>query len=40
VQVDKVSQLSDWQRDYARFNETQIDLLARASQAAGAEAAR
>jgi formate dehydrogenase major subunit len=40
VQVDKVSQPSDWQRDYARFNETQIDLLARASQAAGAEAAR
>ncbi|MBK6852610.1 MAG: formate dehydrogenase subunit alpha [Burkholderiales bacterium] len=40
VQVDKVSQLSDWQRDYARFNDTQIDLLARASQAAWTEAAR
>jgi hypothetical protein len=40
VQVSKVSQLSDWQRDYARFHETQIDLLAKAGQKSGAEVAR
>ncbi|MBH1962779.1 MAG: formate dehydrogenase subunit alpha [Comamonadaceae bacterium] len=30
VQVNKVAQTSDWQRDYAAFNEQQLDLLARA----------
>ncbi|WP_137921393.1 formate dehydrogenase subunit alpha [Hydrogenophaga sp. 2FB] len=30
VQVTKVMQPSDWQRDYAAFNEQQLDLLAQA----------
>ena len=29
VQVTKVTQLSTWQRDYGRFNETQLELLGR-----------
>jgi formate dehydrogenase major subunit len=28
VQVSKVMQLSEWQRDYAGFNEQQLQLLA------------
>ena len=29
VQVTKVTQLSEWQKDYGRFNETQLELLGR-----------
>jgi formate dehydrogenase major subunit len=28
VQVSKVTQPSEWQRDYSRFNEQQLELLA------------
>lgn len=31
VQVSKVSQLSEWQRDYAQFNRTQIELAGQGS---------
>jgi formate dehydrogenase major subunit len=40
VQVSKVSQLSDWQRRYADFNRTQLDLLTQAGAVAPAEVAR
>ena len=40
VQVSKVSQLSDWQRRYADFNRTQLDLLTQAGAGAPAEVAR
>jgi formate dehydrogenase major subunit len=36
VQVSKVSQLSDWQRNYAKFNEDQIELLTQASRSPNA----
>ena len=29
VQVTKVTQLSEWQKDYGRFNEEQLELLGR-----------
>jgi formate dehydrogenase major subunit len=37
VQVTKVSQTSDWQRDYTRFNEQQLELLAQRVEAVPAK---